>query len=59
MDLEENVIELARLKVIGSDQTMKAGGKRYLSLERTMKAFKDEGWKQEGEESQTTVIYLD
>lgn len=59
LDLEENVIELARLKVIGSDQTMKAGGKRYLSLERTMKAFKDEGWKQEGEESQTTVIYLD
>ena len=59
LSLEENVMNLARLGVIDEEFVEKSGKKRFISLMRAVKLWKDEGWKEEGEKSQTTVIYLD
>lgn len=59
LSLEENVMNLARLGVIDENFVEKSGKKRFISLMRAVKLWKDEGWKEEGEKSRNTVIYLD
>ena len=58
LDVEDNLTGLEKLLVIGDSQLTKSGGKKNLSLKRSKQIFQDEGWKAEGEESQTTVIYV-
>lgn len=57
LDLEENLLELARMGVITSEETVTHGKERYLSLIKVKNIFFEENWLEEGMAPKTTVIY--
>ena len=59
LELEANLMELARMNVIGTDQVVENGKTRYLSLKKTRKALDGDGWQESGAEPKTTVIYVE
>ena len=59
LDVSENVIAMVDRNLIDPEVVVKSGGKTYVSLRRVTQMLENSGWKQEGQESETTVIYVE
>ena len=57
LEIESNILTLARRGVIDAEVVKKSGGKRIISQKRLLEYLDGQGWKVDG--TGTTVIYVD